>query len=154
MNPDNLSKPVPASEFLAAPDNIPEKNRPDSAALGDVGPIAPLLDVKGALERLEGDRELFEELARLFADECPKGISEIRSALDSADFVRLGRLAHTLKGSSASMGAESVRQLALELEMCSRARDLPETTKLVEELQNEMDRLAPELKAIFGAAAT
>jgi two-component system sensor histidine kinase/response regulator len=105
------------------------------------------------LERLEGDRELLEDLARLFADECPKSISEIRSALDPVDFVLLERLAHTLKGSSASMGAESVRQLALELEMSARARDLPEAKKLVEGLQNEIDRLMPELKAIFGAVA-
>jgi HPt (histidine-containing phosphotransfer) domain-containing protein len=153
MKPDNLSKPICASEPSAAPDGIAEKDRPDSAVPGTEGPIAPLLDVKGALERLEGDRELFEDLARLFADECPKGISEIRSALDSVDFILLERLAHRLKGSSACVGAESVRQIALELEISARARDLPEAKKLVGPLQNEIDRLMPELKAIFGAVA-
>lgn len=152
MKPDNLSKPIRTSELSAAPEPIrfPKKGLPDSAALDDDGPIPPLLDVKGALDRLEGDRELFEDIARLFADECPKSISEIRSALDSADFVLLERLAHTLKGSSASMGAESVRQIALGLEMSSRARDLPTSKKMVEELQNEIEHLMPELRAVFG----
>jgi HPt (histidine-containing phosphotransfer) domain-containing protein len=115
--------------------------------------MLPLLDVKGVLERLEGDRELFEELVQLFADECPKSMAEIRAALDMADFVLLQRLAHTLKGSSASMGAMSVHHMALDLEMSARARDLPKSRDLVEDLQNEIGRLMPELKAIFRSVA-
>ena len=106
--------------------------------------MLPLLDVKGVLERLEGDRELFEELVQLFADECPKSISEIRSALDSADFVLLGRLAHTLKGSSASVGAESVRQVALELEVSSRVNDLQKSTRLVERCRERRLPVPPD----------
>jgi HPt (histidine-containing phosphotransfer) domain-containing protein len=130
-----------------------KEGNPDYVAPGNDGPMPPLLNVKAALERLEGDRELFEELARLFAEECPKSISEIRSALDSGDFALLERLAHTLKGSAASMSAESIRQTALELEMSSRAHDLPKSRILAEGLQNEIDRLMPELKAIIGAVA-
>jgi len=155
MKPDKISKPIRTSDLLAAPDRVgfAQKGLPDSPAPTDDGPMPPLLDVKAALERLEGDRELLEELARLFADECPKSISEIRSALNAADFALLERLAHTLKGSSATMGAESVRQIALDLEMSSRARDLPLSKNLVEGLQTEIDRLMPELKAIFEAVA-
>jgi two-component system sensor histidine kinase/response regulator len=152
---DYLSKPIRNSEFLAALDRVrgAKKSRPDPVALGTAGPKPLLLDLQGALDRLDGDRELVQELARFFADECPKSISEIRSALISADFVLLERLAHTLKGSSASVDAESIRQIAIELEMSSRANDLQRSTGLVEGLQNEMDRLMPELKAIFGVVA-
>ena len=57
------------------------------------------LDCAVALERLGGDEELLREVARLFLDEYPMLINEIRSAAAVMDASALERAAHSMKGS-------------------------------------------------------
>jgi len=106
------------------------------------------LDVATALDRMEGDRDLFAELVRLFVEECPAAMKEIRQALGNGDAHLLDRLAHTLKGSSASLGANRVSQASLVLEMRARSAALQNAGELIDSLQAEIDLVLPELESL------
>ena len=111
------------------------------------GALDRSVDLAAALGRVEGDRELLEELVPLFADECPKNMAEMRRALEGRDAHGLERLADTMKGASASLGAKRVSETALELEKqaCSGAFD--HVGELIENLQREVDRLLPGIES-------
>jgi two-component system, sensor histidine kinase and response regulator len=146
---DYVTKPIRTSELLAAMDRLGNRPiapgfAPSSAA---VAPVSSAFDLAAALERVEGDRELLEELVRLFADECPKNMAEIRRALDARDARLLDRLAHTVKGASVNLGARRVSEAAFALEKQARSGALDHAGELVENLQREIHRLLPEMES-------
>ena len=124
----------------------------DSESTAERG--APAWDMAAALELVEGDRELVEELANLFAEECPNALAEMRGALESNDAALLERLAHTMKGSSANIGATGTSQLALVLESQARSGKLDGAREQFALLEAEAGRLLIELRALSPRAAT
>jgi HPt (histidine-containing phosphotransfer) domain-containing protein len=108
-----------------------------------------ILDINGALGRMEGDRELLEEVARLFLNECPKMLDGIRQASAAQDARVFERLAHTVKGSSANIGARALSQVAAEMEKQARSGDLHRASRQIERLAAEMDRLRSEIDSLF-----
>jgi PAS domain S-box-containing protein len=111
------------------------------------------LDVATALERVEGDRDLLEELARLFAAEYQINILEIRQAFDARDFHRLEMVAHTVKGASANLGASGVMEAARALEDLAHGGNLDKAPRLIELLDMEFARLLPELGSLYRKVA-
>jgi two-component system, sensor histidine kinase and response regulator len=113
----------------------------------------PALDVANALERVEGDRELLEELLQLFADECQSSLEQMRTVWNARDNTTLVRLAHTMKGSAANVGANGISEAARELEMQVRSGNLEPAFKQIANLEREVARLKPELEAFLQQAA-
>jgi two-component system, sensor histidine kinase and response regulator len=144
-----LTKPIRTQELLALLDQIGDKKGGPSAPAESMpkNPPANAVDLAAALERLEGDRELFEELVQVFKTDCPTTLKDIRRALAARDAASLGDHAHTLKGSSANLGASTVSQTAYELEKIGRSGDLERAAHLLKVLEREVDRLFCELEA-------
>jgi two-component system sensor histidine kinase/response regulator len=146
-----LTKPIRTQELFATIDRMGNKKASplDAADPPAKGAVADVIDVAGALERLEGDRELLEELARLFADECPKALREIRQAWESGDAHLLERLAHTMKGSSASLGAKQVSEAAFDLEKHARSGGVASADGMIQTLEREVERVLPEFESLL-----
>jgi two-component system sensor histidine kinase/response regulator len=106
------------------------------------------LDREVILERVGGDVEFLQEIAGLFAEDCPKLLAEIRTAISTRDPEALQRAAHTLKGSVSNFGAEPARLAALRLEMLGRNGDLTEAPEACSVLEDEMQRFTAALAAL------
>jgi PAS domain S-box-containing protein len=147
---DYVSKPIRTSELLAAMDRLrnPQAGPRPAARPAADSPVSRALDLAAALERVEGDRELLEELVRIFAGECPNNLAEIRRALDAADAPLLERLAHTMKGAAANLGAKRLSAAAFELEKQARSGGLKNAAELIDNLKREIDRLMPEIDSL------
>jgi len=98
-----------------------------------------------ALERLGGDEELLREVARLFLDEYPALMVEIREAVAARDAKALERAAHTLKGSVSNFGADAAYNAAFVLEMMGRSRNLAEVERGLTELDEALQYIHPAL---------
>jgi HPt (histidine-containing phosphotransfer) domain-containing protein len=107
-----------------------------------------LLDRTAILDRVGGDVEFLDEIAALFAEDCPKLLADIRSAIAAGNPVGLERAAHTLKGSVANFGAEAARQAALRLELLGRSGDLQPAPEACTVLEREMERCTTALLAL------
>lgn len=147
---DYLAKPVCSRELLEALDRCAH---PDAAAQPSAGQAAPTreyrtLDVRAALELVDGDRELFEELLQLFARDCPNQAAEIRGAFERGDARQLERLAHTVKGAAASLGAKGVSQAARALEEQARSKALDAAEPRIEALELKLKELLEEIEAV------
>jgi PAS domain S-box-containing protein len=162
---DYVTKPIRPGELMAAIERVRKPGLGSgaqwnsslsgliavpAASLSSIPSLSssPPFDLDGALQRLEGDRELLEELAKLFLDECPGNIGGMRKALQGHDARLLERLAHTMKGSAASVGAVRVSEASLALEQEGRAGTLANSTEYIERIQREVDRLVPEFEAL------
>ncbi len=145
-----LTKPIQTGELLAILDEIRE--RKESADRAVVSPSkkssADAIDVAAALERLDGDRSLFEELTHVFREDCPKILEGMRNAIALRDAKSLERYAHTLKGSSASLGACAVSHAAGEIERLAQSDDVDTTTDQFRILQEEIERVFSELEVL------
>lgn len=70
-----------------------------------------------------GRAELAERLITIFTEGLPKDLLDIQEAVEAGDVPRIAKLAHRLKGASASMCAEKLSTAAATLERSARASD-------------------------------
>jgi len=89
---------------------------------------------------LDGDREAVAEILAEFETDAPRQAAEAREALAVGDADLTRRCAHTLKGASANVGAESLRAAAYDLERAAAAGDLAGGADLTARLEEELER--------------
>jgi cyclic di-GMP phosphodiesterase len=88
--------------------------------------LDPASEVQAHLRRLEqqGSRGLVVQLVHSLTTESGMQLVSVRDALEGGDFELLFRAAHTLQGSAAMVGAESVARMCSDLARSARAGDL------------------------------
>ena len=82
--------------------------------MSDNGTGTVYIDVEDALKRVGGNKALYKKLLGRFVD--GNYMEAIETALQSGDMEDSARQAHTLKGVSANLSLERVRELSVELE--------------------------------------
>jgi HPt (histidine-containing phosphotransfer) domain-containing protein len=118
-------------------------------------PDLSLLDeaVLGELaSSLGGDVSFVIELIEAYLADAPQQISEIRHAATAADAAEMVRPAHTLKSSSATVGAQRLAARARRLELGSRAGQVQELADDVAGLAGEWDATAAALRSWMSRA--
>ena len=129
---DYLSKPYSETQLHAALKTWISRT-PETAiavAAGDeIGSVetkqtaesaCPVIDegVVGPLKKSRPD--LYRRLIKTYLDYAPAALIELESALGTHDLTTLGRVAHSLKSSSANLGATHLSNLSRDLEMAAR----------------------------------
>jgi histidine phosphotransfer protein HptB len=92
--------------------------------------------------------EFLKEIVNIYIEDTPNRLAELRKSLAAGDVATFARAAHTIKGSSANVGATTLRALAERLEHASRKDGLGALAPLVAECEAEFARAAGELRAI------
>jgi len=144
-----VAKPVRAKELYEAIEQASvallapakEKN------VGVTPIVKPALDQEKALS-YAGDAASLLELVGIFREECPKLMEAIGESLAQSDGARLQMAAHTLKGSTAVLGAEPAQEVAAEIEELARQRDWVGAREALARLEAELERLKPALRAL------
>ena len=123
---DYVTKPVDVAQLGSVlrrwlkPAGKTGANINEPAALERPQPPAPtldqLLDKAPALERLGGNQALFERLLGEVRKTQAGAARQIEAAIQSADIPQAHRLAHSLKGVAATIGAARLREAALQME--------------------------------------
>lgn len=114
----------------------------------------PVLDPEtlDALRALGGDDDpgLFAEVIELYLDDAQTHVANLRAALDSGDLRLLERTAHTLKSSSANVGARGFSKLCFELEQAVRTSKLEAAPELVACAEARFRQVRDALRAVKG----
>ena len=84
-----------------------------------------------------------------YLENSPKLLADIESALQQKDAPTFTRAAHTLKSSSALLGAMAVSKLALELEMLGKSAPLAGAQEKVLQIKQEYEKASAALKAML-----
>jgi len=132
-----LSKPIMADELYAT-----------IAKTLSHGPIPtppttePPIDLPTLLTIIDGEKDLLIELGEIFRQDYPQQVAALHEAVHHGDAHRLERVAHSLKGALATIGATTARSLAHELEVMGQSGQLEGSQSTLHKLEGELDRLA------------
>lgn len=118
--------------------------------LENKGPEAPdspggganvCFDTAALVERCMGDVLLSEEILTIFFSDIPRQIDALRQYLANDELQGATRQAHSIKGAAANVGAESLRDLAFNMETAGHHQDMVTMTTLLSELEQEFLRI-------------
>jgi HPt (histidine-containing phosphotransfer) domain-containing protein len=87
------------------------------------------------------------ELIDLFLKEAAQHVAKLRAASEGRDLGALERAAHTLKGSSGNLGAETLSRLCARLQTAAKAAEWDGILALLADLEREYVQVEAELKA-------
>ncbi len=107
------------------------------------------INKKALSERLDGDFDLFKELAQLFLSDSPKLISAIEEAIKNRNSEKIGKSSHTIKGAVANFSAEKAFNAALELEKIGKNQELEKAEVAFNKLMAEVENMRKALQLII-----
>ena len=107
------------------------------------------LNVEIGLAMCNGKQDFYQRMLQLFVDSCRDFGSEFRTAFDNGDIETAERLAHSLKGMSASIGAINVQTRAESLELaCMNKEEAGKINDCVSEVEIVIAPLIDDLVAL------
>jgi HPt (histidine-containing phosphotransfer) domain-containing protein len=103
---------------------------------------------RGVLDAVGGDREFLAELVAAFEADAPVQVTHMRGALEARSPEGIVRPAHTLKGSSASLGALRLSRHCGRLEASSRSGELDGAAETIDEIEMAVQVALAELQQL------
>lgn len=123
------------------------------ASSTEVAPEFPVFEVEQFRAQVCHDDELMGEIIDSFLSESPGQVVEMCEALAASDFERLSRVAHTIKGSFATLHAGVARSRAQDIETAAKNRDAAECAQKLSALERDLALLEPQLQALRNTCA-
>ena len=161
---DYLSKPFRQSQLLAmlkrrlplhapATDIDNQGAAPASKSDSDLADARGVLDAE-ALDRLReldpsGQNQLLGRVLRTFLSSLDRLLPQLTDARRSDDFNGIRHVAHTLKSSSASIGALALSQLCAATERAARQEQADVMPSLLTDMDAEIERVREALKEML-----
>ena len=131
-----ISKPLRFSEIESTLASLATRPR------APVKPAATMpWNKERALQRVEGDQELLGDLCRIFLEESPKLLDNLRAAIAAGDHDSVQKVAHSLKGESSYLEAAKVSETARQMELMGREKNLSGAGAALQVLEGELTRL-------------
>lgn len=135
-----LAKPIDMNELFETIEQWVTKSEPSERIPVTATADATVFDVDDALKRTDGDRDLLGELLQVFLETNPITLQEIREAIQRQDSLEVEKAVHSMKGAASTLGAHSVHQAALTLEILAKTGDLQTATTKLDDLVRELER--------------
>jgi HPt (histidine-containing phosphotransfer) domain-containing protein len=110
---------------------------------------AMALNLPEALNRVDGDRDLFLTLAQMFLDESPKEAAAARAALERQDGAGLAAAAHKLKGSVMELCAPRLFESAKRLEELGRQGKFDEASSVCADVEERLAEVHAALRELI-----
>jgi PAS domain S-box-containing protein len=141
INPDDLFKALvkwietEGREFETPPpqstvsDSVVETNLPDSL---------PGIDIEAGVQKVGGNAVLYTKLLQDFFMDHREDISAIHKAIEREEYETAQRLAHTLKGIGATIGANELQQTAERLEGAFKDKSMDVIHQVVPDFEQAM----------------
>ena len=145
--PPAVTRPVAplAAVFAAA------ASAPGTTAAPPSGPAAPVLEMEVVDELRSIMGAEYQGLVKLFFEDAPMHIQRLQAAAAANDIPAMVAPAHTLKSSSANLGALALSAVAKRIEFGARTEALTKPALAVLMLENEFRRAKAALLALNDA---
>jgi CheY-like chemotaxis protein len=156
-----MAKPVQAETLFTTIETVlaatPTESLPGSAApsveytqedSGTAPAARAVFNQSEGLRCFEGDEELYREVLLLFQEEAPQQMQSLHQAIHAGDLAMVQHYAHSLKSTAGNIGAQAMRQAALETECAGLGQELTRVRVAYDALQREFVRLQHALAAL------
>lgn len=99
-------------------------------------------------DRVNGDKQLLRDLVKIFAQESPRMLEQIRVAIKQSAFADVQNLSHKLKGSVLQFCGVKAIELAASLEQMGERKSLQHAHRLFSDLELEIASLTRSLQTM------
>jgi two-component system sensor histidine kinase/response regulator len=100
----------------------------------------------------DGNDRLLARLIALYRDDSSQLLADMDNAMKSGDSESVARAAHTLKSSSANLGATNVAAIARQIEHAARGGDINDLANSITKLRAQRTVALSELEALENSA--
>ncbi len=134
---DYIPKPVSIQNLAQTLDKWIKK-QPDGKIEEErsASPV-PVFKKELLVERLMGDENILKEILDIFIEESAMQIESLKGHLEKKDLEKIKMQAHTIKGASANIGGEVLREIAFKIEKAADTGDFAEIASLMPELEEQ-----------------
>jgi two-component system, sensor histidine kinase and response regulator len=94
-----------------------------------------------------GKPELLTRVVQLYLTESPKLVQKMKQAAGAADASAIASTAHSLKSSSANVGAMALSRYCADIEACARRADTDEARRILPRIESEHGSVQTALAA-------
>ncbi len=141
---DYISKPIRVNELVRAlsqsqPTEEPPEPTPQVESALDPQVLQTFHDMMG-----ESATEMLRQLIDIYLEDTPAMLETLKIALQENNLAALQHTAHTLKSSSAALGAIKFSQLCQDLENLSKSQVTTGLCELVAQIESEYQRVKQE----------
>jgi HPt (histidine-containing phosphotransfer) domain-containing protein len=161
---DHVAKPIDTKELFSTlakwiePGDgkmqvYPAKEILKDEAVRESDPLAELqgISVSDGLKHVGDNEILYRKLLKQFLDTNRESVNEIREALKIKDQTVAIRLAHTVKGVAATLGAGALAQVAGEMEKALKSEETEELSNLLEQLESHLNQVMQSIEKLQAA---
>jgi CheY-like chemotaxis protein/HPt (histidine-containing phosphotransfer) domain-containing protein len=106
-----------------------------------------VFDPVSVWSRLEGDNELVKIVFEAFLADIPSQIEALKELVKRGDRAGAALQAHSIRGASASVGGESLRKLAAQMEKAADSGDWRLVVTRMDELERQFNLLKSAIEA-------
>jgi histidine phosphotransfer protein HptB len=103
--------------------------------------LKDFFDKAGLLDRVMGDEELAIKFFNEFLKDFPSKFTALKEAFEERDAVLVHRIAHTLNGSSANIGALTLQDIASQIELAAKSGYLDKAGPLIPRIKEQFEVL-------------
>jgi HPt (histidine-containing phosphotransfer) domain-containing protein len=94
-------------------------------------------------------RALVERVINAFVDDTPRHLTTLRQAIAGLDAGSVRKVAHSLKSSSANVGAETLAQMCKDMEILGRNESTEGAAGILTDMEHEFQAVRHSLSAIL-----
>lgn len=148
INLDNLHNMIQQYTHTATTSSTPkldEQSNNDTTTLM-TNAFGEILDIQGALKRLCGDQLLLQDVFQNFLQHFPERLNKLKTAIQKCNAEEIAFQAHAVKGTTSQIGAKTCTALAISLEEMAKERNMQNTPKLMEQLEQESQKVVQILQ--------
>lgn len=142
-----LKPPKSATIMTTLPPEPSASANPETIPL----PQLPGINVQEAVQRCEGDRDLFFELLEFFAGSYTRIIPEIQAALAKGDTKEAQFQTHALKGAAGSLSANRLHRAAEQLETLLRSQSPSSPEDCLQEVDRALNQVLDSIRKLPAA---
>jgi HPt (histidine-containing phosphotransfer) domain-containing protein len=142
----DIEAPILTSEQADKPDNTADITPDTMQSSGEIE--IPGVDTEMGLYLFEDDKEMFLDFLKSYIEYIPDELNNLRSVSeDTLKDYAIG--VHTVKGSSAGIGAGEVADFARRLEVMAKAGDLDGVLSENEKFLSRTEKLISDIQVFF-----
>ncbi|SLM28310.1 putative Histidine kinase [Desulfamplus magnetovallimortis] len=141
-SPVNINKTL-SEQVQSRDDLLRDSETTDSL---DAIDVLPGISIENGLSRVSGNKKLYVTILGKFLRDFDNSVQQIQDALDISDLTLAQRLAHTLKGVAANIGALDIQESAGSVEHAIKNGELAAISSLLETLASDLSVAIDGLK--------
>ena len=125
-----------------------DKEQSDSAR-SNAHRAKDIFDPQKALEVVDGDKDLFKEIALIFIKGLPQNTAVIRKAIAENNAQQVEHTAHSLKGSIGNFAAAMSYEASYRIERMGKDGNLEGARAALSRLEEELDKLQAAIRSFL-----